>query len=64
MAKRIDVVGPSWDGLIGTVNVGGDFEQELRVYGRGGAPCKACGTRLKEARIGQRSSAWCPRCQR
>ena len=42
----------------------GYFEQELRVYGRGGAPCKACGTRLKEARIGQRSSAWCPRCQR
>jgi len=29
MAKRIDVVGPSWDGLIGTVNVGGDFEQVL-----------------------------------
>ena len=42
----------------------GYFEQELLVYGRGGEPCKRCGTRLKEARIGQRTSAWCPRCQR
>ena len=42
----------------------GYFEQELSVYGRGGLPCPACGGALREASIGQRTSAWCPRCQR
>src|SRR5690606_40125965 len=34
----------------------GYFEQELAVYGRGGLPCPACGTPLREASIGQRTS--------
>ena len=42
----------------------GYFVQELSVYGRGGAPCPRCGARLREARIGQRASVWCGRCQR
>ncbi|WP_374012559.1 bifunctional DNA-formamidopyrimidine glycosylase/DNA-(apurinic or apyrimidinic site) lyase [Pseudoxanthomonas koreensis] len=42
----------------------GYFEQELSVYGRGGQPCPACATPLRQASIGQRTSVWCPRCQR
>ena len=42
----------------------GYFEQELLVYGRGGEPCRQCGTLLRELAIGQRASVWCPRCQR
>jgi formamidopyrimidine-DNA glycosylase (fpg) len=42
----------------------GYFEQELAVYGRGGLPCPACGTRLRQASVGQRTTVWCPRCQR
>jgi formamidopyrimidine-DNA glycosylase len=42
----------------------GYFEQELQVYGRGGLPCRRCGSVLRQALIGQRSTAWCPRCQR
>ncbi|MGY0505734.1 bifunctional DNA-formamidopyrimidine glycosylase/DNA-(apurinic or apyrimidinic site) lyase [Luteimonas sp. e5] len=42
----------------------GYFEQELLVYGRGGQLCRACGTRLREVQLGQRSSVWCPSCQR
>ena len=41
----------------------GYFARSLRVYGRTGEPCPACGTRLLERRIGQRSSFYCPRCQ-
>ena len=42
----------------------GYFEQELAVYGRGGAACQRCGGALRQAAIGQRASVWCPRCQR
>lgn len=42
----------------------GYFEQELSVYGRGGMPCKTCGTPIMATVIGQRSTFHCPRCQR
>ncbi|MET0328813.1 MAG: bifunctional DNA-formamidopyrimidine glycosylase/DNA-(apurinic or apyrimidinic site) lyase [Luteimonas sp.] len=42
----------------------GYFEQELSAYGRGGQPCPACGTPLRQALVGQRTTVWCPRCQR
>jgi formamidopyrimidine-DNA glycosylase len=42
----------------------GYFVQELSVYGRGGEPCPRCGRPLKQAWIGQRTSVWCPGCQR
>ncbi|MCK9529245.1 MAG: bifunctional DNA-formamidopyrimidine glycosylase/DNA-(apurinic or apyrimidinic site) lyase [Gammaproteobacteria bacterium] len=49
--------------------VGGDgkpgyFAQELRVYGRTGEPCRACGTPIRQITTGQRSTYYCPRCQR
>jgi len=48
--------------------VGGDgkpgyFQQQLNVYGRGGQDCINCKTALKEIRIGQRSTVYCPKCQ-
>ena len=42
----------------------GYFERELAAYGRGGEPCPNCGRPLREAPIGQRTTVWCPRCQR
>ncbi|MGH8215717.1 MAG: bifunctional DNA-formamidopyrimidine glycosylase/DNA-(apurinic or apyrimidinic site) lyase [Rhodanobacteraceae bacterium] len=42
----------------------GYFEQELAVYGRGGEPCRVCGTPIRAEVIGQRMSYWCSRCQR
>lgn len=42
----------------------GYFRQSLRVYGRTGQPCLNCATPIREKRIGQRSSFYCPRCQR
>ncbi|KAA6185681.1 bifunctional DNA-formamidopyrimidine glycosylase/DNA-(apurinic or apyrimidinic site) lyase [Thiohalocapsa marina] len=41
----------------------GYFKQALRVYGREGAPCPGCGQAVRQRRIGQRSSFFCPRCQ-
>jgi len=42
----------------------GYFRQSLRVYGRQGQPCRGCGAALRSQRIGQRSSVYCPHCQR
>lgn len=42
----------------------GYFAQELRVYGRSGEPCHRCGTPIRHIVQGQRSTFFCPRCQR
>jgi formamidopyrimidine-DNA glycosylase len=43
----------------------GQFQFELRVYGRGGEPCVNCGTRLVTTHaIDLRATTLCPRCQR
>jgi len=42
----------------------GYFEQELFVYGRQGEPCKICDTPIRAIVLGQRSTFYCPRCQR
>lgn len=42
----------------------GYFQLELDAYGRGGQPCRRCGTLLTEVRLGGRSTVYCVRCQR
>lgn len=42
----------------------GYFVTHLAVYGRGGQPCLRCGTALRLIRITDRSTCYCPRCQR
>ena len=42
----------------------GYFRQQLQVYGRGGESCSCCGATLKEIRQAQRSTVFCPGCQR
>ena len=43
---------------------GGYFQLEAQVYGRAGQPCYRCASPIKLLRQGQRSSFYCPRCQR
>jgi endonuclease-8 len=42
-----------------------DPDQNLWVYGRGGKPCRKCGTAIKMKKMGieARSTYWCSRCQ-
>jgi formamidopyrimidine-DNA glycosylase len=42
----------------------GYFQQALRVYRRAGQPCTDCATPIRHIRTGQRSTFYCPRCQR
>lgn len=42
----------------------GYFKQSLRVYDRTGDPCRKCGSEIKRVVLGQRSTFFCPTCQR
>jgi len=42
----------------------GYFRQQLQVYDRAGEPCRACGGPIKRITLGQRSTFFCPYCQR
>jgi formamidopyrimidine-DNA glycosylase len=41
----------------------GDNYERLMVYGRGGRPCRSCGTPLVKIVVAQRGTVFCPRCQ-
>ena len=49
---------------VGGQGAPGYFRQELFVYERGGEPCRRCGTPIRHIVQGQRSTYFCPRCQR
>lgn len=40
------------------------YPQALKVYGRSGKPCPACGDPLDESRLGNRSTVYCRTCQK
>ncbi|AVH56268.1 MULTISPECIES: bifunctional DNA-formamidopyrimidine glycosylase/DNA-(apurinic or apyrimidinic site) lyase [Streptomyces] len=57
--------GTSFDSLY--VNVNGEsgyFDRSLDAYGREGEPCRRCGTPMRRRAWMNRSSYFCPRCQR
>ncbi|AZM91387.1 MULTISPECIES: bifunctional DNA-formamidopyrimidine glycosylase/DNA-(apurinic or apyrimidinic site) lyase [Streptomyces] len=65
MNAALDVGGTSFDSLY--VNVNGEsgyFDRSLDAYGREGRPCRRCGTPMSRRAWMNRSSYFCPRCQR
>ena len=42
----------------------GYFQLDAMVYGREGQPCRVCGTLIRAIRQGQRSTFFCPQCQK
>lgn len=42
----------------------GYFRQKLYVYERKGEPCRTCGSPIRHAVMAQRSTYWCPKCQK
>jgi formamidopyrimidine-DNA glycosylase len=41
----------------------GEYQHELKVYGRRGLPCRRCRTAIEMVRISNRGSYYCPQCQ-
>ncbi|MFB6506538.1 MULTISPECIES: bifunctional DNA-formamidopyrimidine glycosylase/DNA-(apurinic or apyrimidinic site) lyase [unclassified Streptomyces] len=65
MNAALDQGGTSFDSLY--VNVNGEsgyFDRSLDAYGREDEPCRRCGTPIRRRPWMNRSSYFCPRCQR
>lgn len=63
LASAIEQGGTSLRDFVGGDGKPGYFKQSLSVYGRAGEACVNCQTELKEIRLGQRSTVYCPGCQ-
>ncbi len=63
LSAAIDQGGTTLKDFVGGDGKPGYFQQHLNVYGRAGQPCVACQSTLKEIRLGQRSTVYCPKCQ-
>ncbi|HRP95403.1 MAG TPA: bifunctional DNA-formamidopyrimidine glycosylase/DNA-(apurinic or apyrimidinic site) lyase [Rhodocyclaceae bacterium] len=64
LAAAIEAGGSTLRDFVGSDGQPGYFQQQYFVYGRAGLPCRACGSPIRRAVVGQRSTFWCPRCQR
>ena len=65
LAEALRAGGTSFDALY--VNVNGEsgyFDRSLAVYGREGEPCRRCGAAIRRVAFMNRSSFFCPVCQR
>jgi formamidopyrimidine-DNA glycosylase len=41
----------------------GEYQSELKVYGREGEPCRRCRSPIQTVKVSQRTSYFCPQCQ-
>jgi formamidopyrimidine-DNA glycosylase len=65
MREALGQGGTSFDALYVNVNgQSGYFDRSLAVYGQEGLPCGRCGTAIRREPFMNRSSYFCPRCQR
>lgn len=64
LAQAVELGGSTLRDFSGAEGHSGQFQQHAQVYGRQGLSCVVCGTPVCMERQGQRSSYYCPRCQR
>ncbi len=64
LSRAIKAGGSSLKDFTGADGKPGYFQQTLNVYGRFGENCLQCESELKQATIGQRTTAYCSNCQR
>lgn len=62
--KAIDAGGSSIRDYVNGDGMRGNAQLKLLVYGRGGEGCARCGGRLRQTTVAQRTTVYCPNCQR
>ena len=64
LAEAIAAGGSSLRDYVNSAGEAGYFQNNFFVYGRAGAACLVCKTPIRGLVQGQRSTFYCPRCQR
>ncbi len=64
LGAAIKVGGTTLRDYVNADGMPGYFRQKLYVYERAGQPCRVCRTTIRQRVQGQRSTYWCPTCQR
>jgi formamidopyrimidine-DNA glycosylase len=64
IGKAGTTLGETSQDYVDSEGVPGSFQELLDVYDREGEPCRRCGTPIRRIVQGQRSTYYCPRCQR
>ena len=64
LGRSIGDGGTSFRDYVRTDGEPGGFQNRLTVYDRAGRECVRCGATLRGRAIAQRSTVWCPHCQR
>lgn len=64
LEKAIDEGGTTIRSYTSSLGVSGRFQVSLQAYGRFNQPCLRCGTFMEKVKVAQRTSVFCPTCQR
>lgn len=64
LEKALAAGGSSLRDFVHSDGSSGYFQQQYFVYGRAGLPCRVCATPIRVLRQGQRSTFYCPACQK
>lgn len=64
LARAVERGGSTLRDFTDTNGQAGHFQREAMVYARDGQACKRCASNIKLVRQGQRSSFFCPNCQK
>jgi len=64
LERAIDSGGSTLRDFVSAEGRPGYFQHRHAVYGRAGKPCPACKGKIRTMRQGQRSTFYCPRCQK
>lgn len=64
LARAVEKGGSTLRDFSNAQGESGYFQLDAMVYGRTGLPCKVCATPIKAIRQGQRSTFFCPSCQK
>ena len=64
LKRAIEAGGTTISDFLNVDGSKGEFVNALQIYGRAGTPCVKCGTTVENVKLGGRSSAFCPVCQK
>lgn len=64
LSASIEMGGTTLRDFVNEKGEPGYFQQTLRVYDREGQPCRTCGTLIQRTVMSNRSTFFCPRCQK